>query len=127
MVLAKSQKVLIVDDERGTADSLAMIFNIVGYEALATYSAEEALGLIESWQPALAILDVVLPKMNGVDLAILLADRRPSCQILLFSGNPNTTQILQAATEAGHPFEILEKPVPPDLMLHRASQLLSVN
>jgi DNA-binding NtrC family response regulator len=127
VLLAKGQKVLIVDDERGTSDTLAAIFNIAGYEARATYSAEQALDIIAGWQPSLAILDVVLPKMNGIDLAIKLAGRRPSCQILLFSGNPHTAQIVQAAARSGHPFEILEKPVHPDFMLQRASQLLAVN
>lgn len=127
MLLAKGQKVLIVDDERWTSDTLATIFTIAGYEARAAYSAEQALDMISDWQPALVILDVVLPKMNGIDLAIDLAGRRPSCQILLFSGNPNTAQISQAAAQSGHPFEILEKPVHPDFMLQRASQLLSVH
>lgn len=127
MLLAKGQKVLIVDDERWTSDTLATIFTIAGYEARAAYSAEEALEIMAAWQPALVILDVVLPKMNGIDLAILLASRRPSCQILLFSGNPNTAQLAQAASQAGHPFEILEKPVHPDLMLQKASRLLSVH
>ena len=127
MLLAKGQKVLIVDDERWTSDTLATIFTIAGYEARSTYSAEEALAVISQWQPALVILDVVLPKMNGIDLAIELAGRRPSCQILLFSGNPNTAQIAQAAAVSGHPFEILEKPVHPDFMLQRAGQLLSVH
>jgi DNA-binding NtrC family response regulator len=73
------------------------------------------------------ILDVVLPKMSGIDLAIELASRRTSCQILLFSGNPNTAELAQSAAQAGHPFEILEKPVHPDLMLQKASRLLSVH
>lgn len=127
MLLAKGQKVLIVDDERWTSDTLATIFNIAGYEARAVYSAEEALEVMITWQPALVILDVVLPKMNGIELAIQLAGRQPSCQILLFSGNPNTAQIANAAAQAGHPFEILEKPVHPDLMLQKASRLLAVN
>lgn len=127
MLLAKGQKVLIVDDERWTSDTLATIFTIAGYEARATYSAEEALGIITDWQPALVILDVVLPKMSGIDLAIELASRRTSCQILLFSGNPNTAELAQSAAQAGHPFEILEKPVHPDLMLQKASRLLSVH
>ncbi|MFP5248397.1 MAG: response regulator [Acidobacteriota bacterium] len=127
MLLAKGQKILIVDDERWTSDTLATIFTIAGYEARAVYSAEEALDVMASWHPALVILDVVLPKMNGIDLAILLARRQPSCQILLFSGNPNTAQLANAAAQAGHPFEILEKPVHPDLMLQKASHLLAVH
>lgn len=127
MLLAKGQKVLIVDDERWTSDTLATIFTIAGYEARPTYSAEEAIEIMATWQPALVILDVVLPKMSGIDLAIELAARRPSCQILLFSGNPNTAQLANAAAQSGHPFEILEKPVHPDLMLQKASRLLSVH
>jgi len=127
MLLAKGQKVLIVDDEIWTSDTLATIFTIAGYEARAAYSAEQALEIIAEWQPALVILDVVLPKMNGIELAIELAGRRPSCQMLLFSGNPNTAQIAQAAAQSGHPFEILEKPVHPDFMLQKAGQLLSVH
>ena len=127
MLLAKGQKILIVDDERRTADTLATIFTIAGYEARATYSAEEALEILADWPPALIILDVVLPKMSGIDLAIAQAGRRPSCQILLFSGNPDTAQLARAAAQAGHPFDILEKPVHPDLMLQKVSRLLSVN
>lgn len=127
MLLAKGQKVLIVDDERWTSDTLATIFNIAGYEARPTYSAEEAIEIMRDWLPSLVILDVVLPKMSGIELAIELAGRAPSCQILLFSGNPNTAQLARAASQAGHPFDILEKPVHPDFMLQKASQLLSVH
>src|SRR6185437_691232 len=104
MLLAKGQKVLIVDDERWTSDTLATIFTIAGYEARATYSAEEAIEIIRDWLPALVILDVVLPQMSGIDLAIDLAGRAPSCQILLFSGNPSTSELARAAAGAGHPF-----------------------
>lgn len=127
MLLAKGQKVLIVDDEQWTSDTLATIFNIAGYEARPTYSAEEAIEIMRDWQPSLVILDVVLPRMSGIDLAIDLAGRAPSCQILLFSGNPNTQQLARAAAQAGHPFDILEKPVHPEFMLQKASQLLSVH
>ena len=127
MLLAKGQKVLIVDDERWTSDTLATIFTIAGYDARATYSAEETIEIMKDWQPALVILDVVLPKMSGIDLAIDLAGRAPSCQILLFSGNPNTAQLARAAAQAGHLFNILEKPIHPDFMLQKASQLLAVH
>lgn len=127
MLLAKGQKVLIVDDERWTSDTLATIFQIAGYEARAAYSAEEALEIMREWQPALVILDVVLPGMNGIDLALELGRRAPACQVLLFSGNPSSAQLADAAAESGHPFDILEKPVHPDFMLKKASQLLSVH
>lgn len=127
MLLTKGQKVLIVDDEQWTSDTLATIFGIAGFEARAAYSAEEAIEIMKDWPPALVILDVVLPGMSGIALAIELTGRAPACQILLFSGNPNTAQLAQAAAETGHPFDILEKPVHPEFMLQKASQLLAVH
>lgn len=55
-------KVLVVDEERTIADTLAVIFSQGAYEARAAYSAEQALEIVAQWPPDLAILDVVLPK-----------------------------------------------------------------
>ena len=79
-------KILIVDDERVIADTLAVILEQRRYESRAAYSAEEALELIATWSPDLAILDVILPRMNGIDLAILLKAEYPTCLVTLFSG-----------------------------------------
>jgi DNA-binding response OmpR family regulator len=76
-------KILIVDDERTIADTLAVIFSQSGYETRAAYSSEQALEIIAEWLPDLAIIDVVLPLMNGIDLAILLRAQCPTCRLLL--------------------------------------------
>jgi CheY-like chemotaxis protein len=100
-----------------------MIFALAGYDARAASSAEQALELIADWCPDLAILDVILPKMNGIDLAILLRAKCPNCRITLSSGHPDTSDLLAAATASGHTFEIVAKPVHPDVLLSLASQL----
>lgn len=120
-------KVLIVDDEQPISDSLGQIFSSHGYEVWVTYSAEQAIDVIAQWQPDLAILDVMLPHMSGIDLAIVLKSNYPSCQFLLFSGHPGTAQVAEEAAKKGHVFEILTKPVPPALLLEAASNMLSVN
>jgi DNA-binding response OmpR family regulator len=81
--------------------------------------------MIAEWQPDLAILDVGLPKMNGIDLAIALKNGRPSCRVLLFSGQPNTADLLAQTEADGHLFEILAKPVHPSEMLGMAARVLS--
>jgi CheY-like chemotaxis protein len=96
-VETSSQKVLVVDDERTTADTLALIFSQSGFDTRAAYSAEQALEIIARWQPDLAILDVVLPKMHGIDLTVLLTKKLPKCQTLLFSGQPLTADLLAEA------------------------------
>jgi DNA-binding NtrC family response regulator len=123
----RRHRVLIVDDERTIADTLVLIFSANGYETRASYSAEQALEIVAEWLPDLAILDVVLPKMNGVDLAILLATHSPTCRILLLSGQSLTSDILAEAATRGYKFDILAKPTHPTAMLETALDLLIAN
>jgi CheY-like chemotaxis protein len=78
---ADKKRALIVDDEHVIADTLLAIFSNAGYESRAAYSGEDALGLIPSWPPHFAIVDVMLPAMNGIDFAILLKAIRPDCTV----------------------------------------------
>ena len=120
---AEKKRVLIVDDEHVIADTLVAIFSNAGYDSRAAYSAESALGLIPSWPPHLAIVDVVLPAMNGIDFAILLQAIRPDCTVRLFSGQLDTSRLLEAARQGGHDFEVFAKPVHPREFLALASAL----
>jgi DNA-binding response OmpR family regulator len=115
------RRVLIVDDEHSIADTLVAIFLMQGYAARAAYSAEEALALIAEWNPELAILDVYLPGMNGIDLAVLLKAQYPKCGLLLFSGASETSELMESARLVGHPFDVLAKPLPPADLLSRAA------
>jgi CheY-like chemotaxis protein len=125
-VFADGSRVLIVDDEVAIADSLAMIFTSRRYDVRVAYSGEEAIDVIAQWQPDLAILDVVLPGMSGIDLAIATRVNYPSCRIILFSGNVSTSSLLEEAAKKGYSFDVLAKPVHPELMLEAASSLLSL-
>jgi CheY-like chemotaxis protein len=124
-VLKGKRRILIVDDEIAIADTLALIFQSQMYEAQVAYTAEHAIEVIAQWQPDLAILDVMLPEMNGIDLAIVIRANYPSCHVLLFSGHANTAMLLEEAGKKGHQFEVLAKPVHPNVMLERAADLLN--
>ena len=126
MVTGKARRVLIVDDAPWVSDTLAVIFSTSGFEARAAHTAEQALEIAGDWEPALAIIDVMLPNMNGVDLAISFAQDRPSCRILLFSGQSNAVGIVEKAAERGYRFELLSKPIHPNVMLSRATRMLSL-
>jgi len=119
-----TRRILIVDDEMAIADTLALIFKTQHYESRVAYSAERAIEILAEWRPDLAILDVILPSMNGIDLAIVIKANYAACHVLLFSGHANTAMLLEEAGKKGHQFEVLAKPVHPTLMLERASALL---
>lgn len=112
-----AKRVLVVDDERVIADTLAAILRNAGYDAAAAYDGPGAISLSESCSPDLVITDVVMPGMNGIELAILIKQRYPACKVLLFSGQAATADLLKEARQSGHDFELLAKPVHPTELL----------
>jgi CheY-like chemotaxis protein len=111
--------ILVVDDESAIADTLTQILCLNGYRAMAAYDGAEALESALLTPPALLITDVVMPGMNGIDLAITIRRIFPDCKILLFSGQAATMDLLANARNAGHPlsFTLLTKPVHPNELL----------
>ena len=118
-------RVLVLDDACLVADTLAQIFLNSGYEARAVYAAEAALELLESdeWIPALAIIDVQLPGMNGIKSAIILKAKYPDMRLRLFSGHALTADRIEEARQKGHLFEVIAKPTHPTVFLDLASLL----
>jgi len=112
-------KVLVADDERVIADTLAMILNQSGFEARAVYSGEKALELASSFAPDMLISDVIMADLNGIDAAIQIRGVLPSIKILLFSGQAATADLLEKARVQGYEFEILAKPVHPQDLLNK--------
>lgn len=112
-------KVLIADDERAIADTLAVILTNAGFETRAVYSGEAAVAMAEDFRPNMLITDVVMPGINGIEAAIEIGAMLPNCKILLFSGQAATVSLLEEARAQGHEFEILAKPVHPSDLLAR--------
>lgn len=126
MILSNTapRKILIVDDEAAVADSLRLIFSNRGYEVRAVYAAEQAIEVLAEWRPDLAIVDVMLPQMNGLQLAGILKANYPDCRTLLVSGHPGTAELLNEAQKQGNSFEVLAKPLHPTFILDMVSGLL---
>jgi DNA-binding NtrC family response regulator len=117
--------ILIVDDDPEITESLSAIFLKYGYDVRVAHSAETAIETIAQWEPNLAILDVMLPCMNGIDLAMVMKANRPACHLVLFSGHAGTHELMEEAAKKGNMFEILTKPVHPLFMLDFVSSLFA--
>jgi DNA-binding NtrC family response regulator len=116
--------VLIVDDEKLIADTLAAILSRAGLTTLTAYDGASALALARDNSPEVLVTDVAMPGMDGIELAIALKTCSPTCKVLLFSGHANSAHLVQARS-AGHDFPLIAKPIHPTDMVRRVTQALS--
>ncbi|MDE3077883.1 MAG: response regulator transcription factor [Chloroflexota bacterium] len=82
---------LLADDHAMFRDGLRQILERSGQIRVVASAADgrEALDLIRQYKPAVAVLDVSLPKLNGLELARIATRETPSCRIILLSGSVN--------------------------------------
>jgi DNA-binding response OmpR family regulator len=112
-------KVLVADDEQIIANTLAIILNRAGFDARAVYSGEKLVEMAQSFEPDVLISDVVISGITGIEAAIEVLAKLPSCKILLFSGQAATVNLLERARVEGQTFEIITKPIHPNELVAR--------
>lgn len=122
MLLARP-RVLVADDERLIADTLAMILNQNGYEAIPVYGGRLAVEKARHWVPDLFLSDVSMPELTGIEAAMQICAMFPNCRVLLFSGEASSSVLVHEASTKGHQFDFLEKPIPPLDLLSRIRRL----
>jgi CheY-like chemotaxis protein len=120
---ARRPRILVVDDERIIADTMAEILEGAGFQATTAYDGWNALQVAGILQPDYLLSDVLMPRMNGVDLAIAIRKMYPAARILLFSGQAGITEILRAAQNQGFQFELIAKPIHPLSVVARLKEL----
>jgi DNA-binding response OmpR family regulator len=115
-----ARTILVVDDEHVLADMLALILDRSGYNSTAVYSAAEALAALKI-HPDLIISDVMMPEVDGVELAVEVSKLHPEIKILLISGHAGTREIVEAS---GLSLDFLAKPFTPIELLTRVAAAL---
>ena len=115
--------VLVVDDEPLLADTLAAVLATSGLAVAKAYNSHLALEIAMRKRPDLLLSDVMMPGMNGIELAMVVASELPVCKVLLFSGHASIAD-LEQARGAGFDFPLLTKPMHPTEMLKRVFECL---
>jgi CheY-like chemotaxis protein len=110
-------KVLVVDDQELVADTLTEILGQYGFRAFAAYGGQSALELAKKIQPDYLLADVLMPFMNGVELAIAIRNLLPQTKILLLSGQTGISDLLFQARQRGYEFELVPKPIHPERLI----------
>jgi signal transduction histidine kinase len=114
---AATRTVLVVDDNRDAADSLAEFLEAAGMSTAVAYSGVQALELLPGLQPELAILDIGMPGMDGYELARRLRQHPAGGGLLLLALTGWGQQRDREATAAAGFDHHLVKPLDPDQLL----------
>lgn len=92
-----SARILIVDDEANQRKSLAIGLRLEGYQILEAADGEAALEVLSTEQVDLAIVDLMMPGINGLDLARRMRFRHPEVRVVLTSAYHLSERQLQRA------------------------------
>ena len=112
-------KIIVVDDEPIIADTLVNILNGEGHAALAMSDGRSAIKWAEMIRPDAIVMDVIMPGLNGIETAKAIVKFLPACRVILFSGQAASTDLLARSREEGDSFEVLAKPINPEVLLEK--------
>ncbi len=115
-------KIMVVDDEPIIADTLVDILRGEGYSALSVSNGESAIKCAEMFRPDVLVTDVIMPGLDGIETAKAVLKLLSRCRILLFSGQAASADLLTKATSEGYHFEMLAKPINPEVLLNVLKQ-----
>ena len=115
---------LVVEDQRAVRLVVVRALRRRGYRLYEAQDGLEALGIIEKHGPEIDLLltDVVMPNMNGTELALRFRAVCPHAKVLLMSGYTDEEANRRGALESGH--ELLQKPFKPDALVQRVREIL---
>jgi PAS domain S-box-containing protein len=82
----KSRRVLIVDDNRDAAQTMALLIKLSGHETSTAHDGPEALAMLDEVSPEVALLDIGLPEMDGYELARRIRERMNDVYLIAVSG-----------------------------------------
>jgi two-component system, OmpR family, response regulator len=96
-----SFRILVVDDEPNIVDVIAMALRYQGFEVATAATGADTLRQVESFRPHLIVLDVMLPDMEGFDVAERLGAQRASAPIIFLTARDSTEDKIRGLTTGG--------------------------
>jgi DNA-binding response OmpR family regulator len=115
--------VLLVDDEEELASALAERLNMRDIETDWVTSCDEAMTKVTSTTYDLAVLDMKMPKMSGLELKARLQERSPQLKFIFVTGYVSEMDFEQVACQAGEECYLV-KPVDINLLIERMNDLM---
>jgi two-component system cell cycle sensor histidine kinase/response regulator CckA len=117
--MADGMQVLVVDDDSALIRTLSDILRLNGYDPLVAATAKEGLDIAGRSLPALAVVDLRLPDMDGMELVARLHELSALTEVVVLTGNASVESAIAALRE--NSIDYLIKPVQVEKLLHVAT------
>lgn len=119
-----NKKILIVDDEQLILELTSMVLTSRGFDVTIVDNASDSYALIEREQPALVLLDYMMPKVNGLDALKEIRTRFPETYVIMFTGK-GSEEVAVELMKAGASDYIL-KPFSNAKLVERIENILRI-
>jgi len=90
------EKVLIVEDEENERTGLAGLATLWGFKCETALDGMEALEKIESWTPAIVVTDLMMPRMDGMELLRRVASLPQECKVIVMTAHGSVDSAVEA-------------------------------
>jgi len=120
-VTSQAQAVLIVEDEPSIASFVSLYLKNAGYAVKAVASGSEALAQVESEEPALVVLDLMLPDIDGIEVCRRIRQRRDIPILMLTARDEDVDKIIGLEVGAD---DYMTKPFNPRELVARVKSIL---
>ena len=122
--VAGNETILLVEDDPHVRNTVSGMLRRVGYQVIEAPNGTEALRLCAGQPESIALLltDIVMPRMNGRELADRLRETRPGLQVIFMSGYTEDVVVHHGVVESGVHF--LQKPLGSDALLPKVRAVL---
>src|SRR5512145_1923945 len=115
-------RILVVDDDRVTRHVLSKVLTGAGFSTSVAKDGVEALNVLRTKRFDLLLLDVWMPRMNGLDLLAKLRTRKTRPRVVVMTSDDAPETLLKAVREQA--FKYVHKPVDPTLLLQTVRETL---
>jgi CheY-like chemotaxis protein len=117
--LPEGARVLICDDQEALVEVFEKILREAGYEVRSILNSLEAIEIARQFQPHMALLGEIMPRMDGIILGLELTSFLPQTKIVMTSEAESSD--LELFREKGWPFDILVCPFEKEELLEKTS------
>ena len=113
--MAVAARLLIIDDEPDASEFMKLLVEPRGYLVRTASSGAEARRVLQTWQPEIILMDLMLPDVDGLDLLREFKEASPESQVIMVTGYGSVPKAVEAMRSGA--FTFIEKPVEPELLM----------